>query len=121
MLGVCATMEGFMSVTKRAFCCLVLIGLGWAVGSAQRSEPEFMLAIDAPAGETRIECVSGCELLGSRDLGNPNAGRMKVYTYGCSGAQRCEATVAGWLVQKKSVSTRWLRTFKTGRSYIVRP
>jgi hypothetical protein len=65
-----------MSVRKGAFLAFVLVGLGWVVGYAQRPQPEFMMAIDAPVGETRVECVSGCELIGARDLGNPNAGRL---------------------------------------------
>ena len=87
-----------MSVMKGAFLAFVLVGLGWAIGYAQRPEPEFMIAIDAPVGETRVECLSGCELIGARDLGNPNAGRLKVYGYGCN-ARRCKARVAGWLVR----------------------
>ena len=93
--------EGAMSVRKGAFLAFVLVGLGWAVGYAQRPAPEFMIAIDAPVGETRVECVSGCELMGARDLGNPNAGRLTVYAYSCSGnsARRCRAQIAGWLVR----------------------
>ncbi len=90
-----------MSVGKQVVCAFILLVLGWTVGYAQRPEPEFMIAIDAPIGETGIKCVSGCKLMGARDLGNPNASQMRVYTYGCSGGnvQRCEAQVAGWLVQ----------------------
>jgi hypothetical protein len=90
-----------MSVMKGTSLAFVLVGLGWVVGYTQRSEPEFMMAIDAPVGETRVECVSGCELMGARDLGNPNAGRLTVYVYGCSGrhVQRCGAKIAGWLVR----------------------
>lgn len=74
---------------------------GWTMGSAHQAAPDFVLKIDAPAGETRIECVSGCEFIGARDLGNPNAGRMKSYTYGCrgEGVQRCPGKVAGWVVE----------------------
>ena len=90
-----------MSIRKRVAVAFILVGLGWTLGYAQRPAPEFMLAIDAPAGQTRVECVSGCRLMGSRDLGNPNAGQMRVYTYGCSGGavERCTAQAAGWLVR----------------------
>ena len=90
-----------MSSAKRFSFAVILLGLGWAVGYAQRPEPEFMLSIDAPAGETRIQCVSGCQLMGSRDLGVPSAGRMKTYIYSCSGpdTQRCKAVAAGWFVR----------------------
>ena len=90
-----------MLLTKRVAGILILLGLGWAVGYAQRSEPDFMLAIDAPVGETRIECVSGCRLIGARDLANPNADQMKAYSYSCEGVnvQRCSARTGGWLVR----------------------
>jgi len=90
-----------MSAGKNVVWAFILVGLGWTVGHAQRPEPEFMIAIDAPVGETHVECVSGCRLIGARDVGNPNASQMRVYTYGCSGGnvQRCEAKVAGWLVR----------------------
>lgn len=90
-----------MSITRRVVWALMLIGLGWTVGAAERPQPEFMIAIDAPAGETRVECLSGCKLLGGRDLPNPRAGFMRVYSYSCTGAnvQRCGARVAGWRVQ----------------------
>ena len=89
-------------MVKPASCGFILLGLGWAVGYAQRPAPEFMLSIDAPAGETRVECVSGCQLVGARDLGNPAAGRMKTYMYSCGGTNvdRCRAQAAGWLVHR---------------------
>ena len=39
-----------------------LVGIGWVVGVAQTSQPDFELLINAPSGETRIECVRGCTL-----------------------------------------------------------
>lgn len=88
-----------MNIGMRMFLALGLLAVGWTVGYAQRAQPEFMIAIDAPAGSTRIQCVSGCELVGARDLENPNAGRMKSYGYECGGTSesRCKARVAGWL------------------------
>lgn len=90
-----------MSITRRVGWALMLLGVGWTVGAAERPQPEFIIAIDAPVGQTRVECVSGCRLVGAKDLPNPSAGLMKVYSYGCSGGsvQRCGAQVAGWRVQ----------------------
>ena len=90
-----------MPIRRRIAWALILLGLGWTVGAAERPQPDFLIAIDAPVGETRVECVSGCDLMGARDLPNPRAGRMTVYAYGCSGGsvQRCVAQVAGWRVQ----------------------
>jgi hypothetical protein len=87
-----------MSIARRVVWAVLLVGLGWRAGAATRPEPEFMLAIDAPGGQTRVECVSGCRLMGGRDLPNPAAGSMKVYSYGCGGA-RCQAQVAGWRLE----------------------
>lgn len=90
-----------MSNARRFTWALLLIGLGWTVGAAARPEPDFMIAIEAPVGQTRIECLSGCRLVGARDLPNSRAMQMKVYSYECSGrdTQRCAARVAGWRVQ----------------------
>ena len=90
-----------MSITRRVVWATMLIALGWSLGAEERPEPDFVIAIDAPVGETRIECLSGCRLMGARDLPNPNAVRMKAYSYGCGGGkvQRCGAHVAGWRVR----------------------
>lgn len=39
-----------------------LIGMGWAAGRAQTSVPDFEVVVNAPSGETTIECVRGCKL-----------------------------------------------------------
>jgi hypothetical protein len=73
---------------------------GWALAQAQRPDPDFLLEIESPAGMTTVRCISGCLLVGSRDLGNPNAHRMKRYFFTCEGASvtRCGARAAGWHV-----------------------
>jgi hypothetical protein len=92
-----------MITVRRIIWSCALLTIGWVVGHAQRAEPDFMLSIDAPFGETRVKCVSGCALMGSNDLGNPNAGTMLEFLYACRGRAaanpdaRCGATVAGWL------------------------
>jgi hypothetical protein len=94
-----------MITLGRVICSCALLLIGWSVGHAQRAEPDFKLSIDAPFGETRVTCVSGCVLMGVRDLSNANAGTMLDYSYGCSGPAsagpeaRCGTTVAGWLLQ----------------------
>lgn len=83
---------------------LILLGSAWAAGYAQRSEPEFMLSIDAPAGETRIDCVSGCQLIGARDVGVPSAAPMKSYTFACTDPHRCKGAAGGWMVKASKAS-----------------
>ena len=68
-----------MPIARTIVWALMLLGLGWTLGYAQktRPEPEFMLAIDAPVGETIVECVSGCGLIGAKDLGGGPNGAAK--------------------------------------------
>jgi hypothetical protein len=75
---------------------LALVSGGWLVGRAQTPAPDFTLSLDAPGGETTVTCTKGCELQGGRDFGNERAGYMQKYWYRC-GADRCTATVNGWL------------------------
>lgn len=77
-----------------------LVFLGWALGSAQTSSPSFELIVDAPVGETTIQCVRGCDLAWVERGVNANATPTSTFTYRCSGpsVQRCSsARVGGWL------------------------
>jgi hypothetical protein len=90
-----------MKTGRRVFLALGLLGLGWAVGYAQSPEPDFMIEISGPTGDIRVQCISGCELMGVHDLDNPEAGPLKTYEYGCDGVgvQRCTGRAAGWLLK----------------------
>jgi hypothetical protein len=98
-------------ILARVASALALVVLGWVAGRAQAvPEPQFVLELEAPQGWTSVTCSRGCELIGSRDHGNPSAGRMLRYAYGCgvtgtpskpvlqpmSDPLRCKATVYGW-------------------------
>lgn len=87
-----------MKIIVFAFSIVVAFVLGVNSGYAQRSEPDFVLEISAPMGETQVSCISGCSLIGMRDIEIPNAGKMKNYVFSCSGGadQPCQAQVAGW-------------------------
>jgi hypothetical protein len=91
-----------MSVIRRVGCTVGLVALGWLAAQAQSAaeKPQFVLELEAPHGSTSVVCVRGCELIGSRDHGNPAVGRMLRYDYQCgnpSPTSRCKATVYGWL------------------------
>jgi hypothetical protein len=78
---------------------VILIFIGWAVGRAQSSRPAFELVVNAPEGETTIECVKGCELAWVERgvLENTKAATFK---YSCSGSPRCSSgRVGGWLTR----------------------
>jgi hypothetical protein len=48
---------------RRVVAAAGLIALSWTIGNAQSRQPDFELLVNAPAGETRIECVRGCTLM----------------------------------------------------------
>ena len=53
-------------MVRKAFiasAALVLILIGWVAGRSQTSAPDFEFTVDAPSGETTVQCVRGCELL----------------------------------------------------------
>ncbi len=85
----------------------VLVALGWAAGTAQSGVGDFEMRINAVAGTTNVECVRGCSLIGSRDVRNPQASRMRTYEFSCnSSTGRCQATVVGFLDAKSGEPRR---------------
>jgi hypothetical protein len=79
-----------------------LFGLGWALGSAQTSQPDFELIVNAPAGGTSIECVRGCDLSWVQRGLNATATATSTFTFKCSGDSegRCSSgKVGGWIKQ----------------------
>ena len=77
-----------------------LVGIGWMAAKAQTSEPNFEIVVNAPSGETTIECVRGCELSWVERGLNPTAQTMKTFTFKCSGSAdgRCSShKVGGWV------------------------
>jgi len=82
-----------------AIAC-ALIGVGWAVARAQATDPDFVVSVTAPAGETVIRCVRGCTLVWAERGINPNATPQTMFSFHCSGGgvQTCSSgRVAGWV------------------------
>ncbi len=75
------------------------VGIGWMAGRAQTSEPNFEIIVNAPSGETTIQCVRGCELSWVERGLNPNAATMQTFTFKCnSPSGRCSShRVGGWV------------------------
>ena len=84
----------------RLVMIVALITLGWMAGKAQTAEPNFEIVVNAPEGETMIECVRGCELAWVERGVNPNAKPMPTFRFSCRGNRelRCSsAKVGGWI------------------------
>ncbi|MGH9160065.1 MAG: hypothetical protein ACRD2X_08765 [Vicinamibacteraceae bacterium] len=88
---------------RRVLCVAVavaLIGLGWTAGKAQAPAPDFELIIDAPAGQTSVQCLRGCELMWVQRGVNSNDTPQSTFSFGCRGAavERCSsAKIGGWI------------------------
>jgi len=82
---------------KALIVASALCGIGWASGRAQ-APPAFEIAIDAPEGETKVECVRGCTLYWVQ-RGAPTAiPADRAFRYACSGASRCSSgRIGGWI------------------------
>jgi hypothetical protein len=77
-----------------------LVGMGWMAAKAQTSQPNFEIVINAPEGETTIECVRGCGLAWIERGLNPNSRIMQTFKFRCGGTSdgRCSSsTVGGWI------------------------
>jgi hypothetical protein len=91
-------------VITRFAIAAVLVGAGWAAGTARTSPPQFTMEIESSAYENAIKttviCVRGCALRGARDQSNPNAGLVNQWQYSCSGSESatrtCKGRVNGW-------------------------
>lgn len=76
-------------IALRVIVVAILVMIGWSVGRAQERPPIFSFTIDAPIGETTIQCESGCEFYSLRQ-GHPTASSQ--FTFPCvaeGGRQRC--------------------------------
>lgn len=87
-------------IVVRMAIVVALVALGWAAGRAQTAQPDFELLVDAPAGETRVECVRGCRLSWvERPVKSPTTPQL-YFSYGCSGPPRCSSgRIAGWVAR----------------------
>jgi len=84
----------------RVIIVVALVGLGWIAGRAQNADPDFEVVVNAPAGETTIECVRGCNLAWVERGVNPNSRPISTFTFQCGGpaVSRCSSfKVGGWL------------------------
>jgi hypothetical protein len=79
-----------------------LMGLGWTIGRAQAPQPDFELIVNAPAGETTVECRRGCEIAWVERGVNPASKPMQTFTFSCGGASpaRCSSSrIGGWITR----------------------
>jgi hypothetical protein len=86
----------------RLVLALGLIAVGWVAAKAQSSAPDFEIIVNAPVGQTTIECKRGCNLAWVERGINPNSTPVPTFEFGCSGGGvvRCSsAAVGGWITR----------------------
>jgi hypothetical protein len=76
-----------------------LVGLGWVAGRAQTTQPDFEIRVDAPGGQTTIECVRGCNLSWVERGLISSATEKPTFTYNCGGNRCSSGKVGGWIVK----------------------
>ena len=91
-------------IALKLLLAIGLVAIGWTVGRAQPSYPDFELRIDAPRGQTTITCVRGCGLAWiQRSPPGNYPGQDSVFTYSCGGPNadmRCDSgRVGGWIAR----------------------
>ena len=89
-------------MTRKAFIAsiaFVLVLFGWVAGRSQTSTPDFEFIVDAPSGETHIECVRGCNLVWV-ERGIPTSATPQTkFRYAC-GAARCgSGRIGEWITR----------------------
>ena len=80
---------------------VALIVLGWSVGRAQTTAPDFELVVTRHkgGGDVQVECKRGCSL-GYASVGVASAKPAgKGVGFACKNEERCDVPFAGW-VQK---------------------
>ncbi len=80
-----------------AAVAFALVGLGWAAARAQSTGPDFELIVNAPGGDTSIQCVSGCTLKWTERGINPDDSGQQMFTYGCRAPRCSSGRVGGWI------------------------
>ena len=88
-----------VSTGLRIATVVALVGVGWAAGRAQTSQPAFEIVVDAPVGRTTIQCVRGCALSWVERGVNPDARTQGSFTFACNAPSgRCTSLkVGGWV------------------------
>jgi hypothetical protein len=87
-----------MNASRRIVALIVAAVLtGWIVGRAQTTNPDFELVVNAPGGETSIECIRGCDLKWVERGLNANSGLIPTFTFSCGASACSSGRVGGWL------------------------
>jgi hypothetical protein len=83
-----------MKVAIRTLLVLVLVFLGWRLGRAQTSTPDFVLRVETAGGHTKVTCEHGCAL---RWFNGPTTLEPKAdFDFGCT-ENTCKATIHGFI------------------------
>jgi hypothetical protein len=77
---------------------VALLGLGWSVGRAQTTAPDFELVVTRHQGgaDVQVECKRGCRLGYVTNTGEAKP-TPKDVGFACKNEARCDIPVAGWV------------------------
>ena len=86
----------------RVFATALLLLVGWALGRAQTSSPDFEIVVTTTSTNssiaTAVKCVRGCNLSWVQRGVNPQAKALREFEFSCTGGSSCgSGTVGGWL------------------------
>jgi hypothetical protein len=60
--------------------------------------PDFELIVDAPGGETTVECRRGCDLAWVERGVNPSSRPVPTFKFACGSQDRCSSfRIGGWM------------------------
>ena len=76
---------------------VIAVVLGWTLGRAQTTMPDFELVVDASGDFTTIECRRGCELAWIERGVNPRSRPTRTFQFNCTGGQCSSGAVGGWV------------------------
>jgi hypothetical protein len=83
----------------RLAAALALVALGWSLGRAQTTAPDFELIVSgAPATDVAVKCQRGCQLAYRESNGGFDQTKSRAAVgFACGNSGPCDVPFAGWV------------------------
>jgi hypothetical protein len=82
--------------TWRLLTAAALVAVGWTLGHAQVTQPDFEIYVTTSGSGTKIECLRGCNLAWVERGLNPAARPSQTFSFQCSSQECRSGKVGGW-------------------------